>query len=730
MRVPRSCRSAVIFASTRTPSVFARLSRRSRNTNFAAAVLVALDASVRLGQRAHVMRWCTLLLTIFVVSCSKRGATPPAETPPPVATGTIATQPVPEAPAEQVPEVVQRDQDATYQRSTGLSVKVPKRWLRTDGASHLMLQDPDKVVRVAIVELDGSDAVSPIKDAWRRLDPSFAKAVEQTLKPPPADGFDEIAVQTYVMGTNEDRVATAISKRLGQKVYAMLIDGTKAGVDRRGAQVREIIGGIKVPGEKKVDLSANEMKPLDGERAAAFRAFILDGLEKTMIPGAAVAVIQDGKIVFEEGFGTREAGKKLPVTPNTLMMIGSITKSMTTLLIATMVDEKKITWDMKATAALPSLALGDAAATEALTLQHTVCACTGMPRKDMEFLFEFKNATAEKLVESMKGISPTTGFGETFQYSNQMVAIGGYAAAHVLQPQKPLRAAYEAALTERVLAPLGMKRSTISLDRAAKDRDHATPHGKNMDRVSIPLSIRMEKIVDSLAPSGAAWSSAREMSAYVASELARGQLAGGKRVASEENLTYRWKPQVAVANDVWYGLGWIVSKQEGLDAVEHDGGTFGFNAKVAFWPHKNLGLVILTNSGGAGSFLRATRDRLVELTLGAEEKAAKRLEHDLAAMKEAIEIDRKRFAPEDADWMKTLAGAYHHPRLGNVSIVQKNGGWLLDAGEWSAKVTKIIAPDGVAKLMVIEPPMTGLEVLPENGTLVIETPQEKYVLTR
>jgi CubicO group peptidase (beta-lactamase class C family) len=98
---------------------------------------------------------------------------------------------------------------------------------------------------------------------------------------------------------------------------------------------------------------------------------------------------------------------------------------MTSLLMAALVDRGKLAWDSPVSSLYPRFALGDAEATRKLTLKHTVCACTGLPRQDLEFLFEYRGVTPERRLEEMRAMKPTTGFGEAFQYSNPMVSAGG-----------------------------------------------------------------------------------------------------------------------------------------------------------------------------------------------------------------------------------------------------------------------------------------------------------------
>lgn len=179
------------------------------------------------------------------------------------------------------------------------------------------------------------------------------------------------------------------------------------------------------------------------------------------VPGAAIAVVQHGSIVFAEGFGIRRIDSSEQVRPETLFMIGSSTKPLTTLMMARLVAAGNFDWTTPVTRLLPDFALADAELTSRLEMRHTVFASTGMPRRDLDLVFKFKGVTPEQRLTEMKEMRPTTGFRETFQYSNYLVAAGGYAAARSFRPQGSLGDAYEQAIRELVFDPLGMSRITF-----------------------------------------------------------------------------------------------------------------------------------------------------------------------------------------------------------------------------------------------------------------------------
>ncbi len=129
-------------------------------------------------------------------------------------------------------------------------------------------------------------------------------------------------------------------------------------------------------------------------------------------------------------------------------MIGSSTKPLTTLMMARLIDQGKFAWTTPVRDLLPDFELGDPDITRKLEMRHTVCACTGMPRRDVDFVFRFEGISPEQRLLEMRTMRPTTGFGETFQYSNLLVAAGGYAAAPAFSLAARSKLAYEEAMRD------------------------------------------------------------------------------------------------------------------------------------------------------------------------------------------------------------------------------------------------------------------------------------------
>src|SRR5215217_5606995 len=240
-------------------------------------------------------------------------------------------------------------------------------------------------------------------------------------------------------------------------------------------------GSATPQADVSADLVGVAPMPLSGDRQAEFETYIADMLALTELPGAAVAVVQNGEVVYQQGFGVRELGGPEPVTPETLMMIGSITKPMTATMAATVVDDGDVTWDTPVVNLLPTFAVADPEVTRRLSLRNAFCACTGLPQRDREFLFNSATLTPERLITSVRDFPLTAPLGEQFQYSNQMFGIGGHAAAAAADPEETdLFAAYVTTMQQRLLDPLGMSGSTFALEEVLATGDYAQPHGLDL----------------------------------------------------------------------------------------------------------------------------------------------------------------------------------------------------------------------------------------------------------
>jgi CubicO group peptidase (beta-lactamase class C family) len=467
------------------------------------------------------------------------------------------------------------------------------------------------------------------------------------------------------------------------------------------------------------DLSRVTPLPLTSERLATFEAYVAAKLADAGVPGAAVAVVQGGDVVFRQGFGVREIGQADPITPDTLLRIGSVTKSFSSLLTATLVDAGRLSWETPLVDLLPDFAVADPDLTPRLTARDAFCACTGLPRRDYEFIFIAFELTPERLIASMADLPLTAPYGEKYQYSNQMVAAGGFAAA-VADGGSPhdLGHAYAIALRERVLNPIGMPQTTLAIADVLANDDYAVPHAADVAGTLQPLPLLTDDAwLVPVAPSGSLWSSASEMARYIQTELRKGVNPDGRQVVSAENLERTWQPSVALqagpgtppdmaAFAGHYALGWVLGAYGGQRLIWHSGGTLGFTALVSFLPEADLGVVILTNgSGTAGPFTYAVQFRLLELLFDQPAAFDAMLATSLAGATAGRADLLAQLGEIDAAAVTPYLGRYANPDLGEVALVLQGDSLIWQAGAIRSQLLPRVDDSGaVTGYLPVTPP--------------------------
>jgi CubicO group peptidase (beta-lactamase class C family) len=638
-----------------------------------------------------------------------------------------ATPPVAETPV--VVDVPLRQVAAETAITTAwqATVAVPASWYVSEGKEVLRVRDPDKQLEVAFTAVTGATLADAIKAGWARIKPDFALELDREQELPSRGGWDAMGQHTYI--TAPDRVVAAVGLKKGDTWYVATIDGPVPTLQARGAQINALVRDMKVPGVDRESFAGKTAKLGEAE-LAKIDAFYEEARVQFGAPGGAIAIVHGGKVVFEKGYGVRSLTAKKPqaVTPNTKFMIGSTTKSLTTLMLARLVDQKKLEWTSKVVDLLPAFKLADPAVTAQVEVRHTVCACTGMPRHDLEFLFEYDGWTPEQRLASMAEMKPTTGFGETFQYSNEMVATGGWIGAHVVNPKQKLGPAYDAAMQSLVLKPLGMTATTFDF-KAAQKGDFALPHRRGMTMDFQPIPVDYETAVVAVRPAGAAWSTVHDMAKYVALELANGKV-NGTQLVSEENLLKRRQPQVKIDEDSAYGLGLFLSKSNGLVQISHGGNNLGFTSEMLFFPEHDVGVVMLSNAGSANALHGAVARYLVEVMFDGKPEAKENLTASMARSVKSHEEDAALVTPAEEAWVTPLLGTYKNPSLGELKLEKTKTGYVMNVGEWKSTLAKKTARDGTVYITTIDPPYLGMDMTAsstgETSKLTLDAGQLKY----
>lgn len=588
------------------------------------------------------------------------------------------------------------------------SVPIPTSWTSEQREGYALLSDPDAQIALYFLTVEAESAEAAIEAGWQTVNPAFDATVDETADPPAQGGVEEVFFIQYEFDEEAERIYQAVAQRYDDLYYLLLVDADLSTAQRRAAQINIINSGWTISALEQTDLATIQALPVDEAIIGEMETFIERELELFGIPGAAVAIVQGGEIVYQNGFGVTEAGGDQPITPQTQMMIGSTGKSLTTLLMGTLVDDGLMTWDTPAVEILPQFAVADDELTEIITVRNLVCACTGVPRRDLELFFNAEELSAENVVESLRTFQFFTDFGEAFQYSNQMVATGGYVAAAAAGAEfGDLMDGYAGALSERVLEPVGMANTTLSFDEVTARGDYAQPHALTFGTVYEPISLTLETLLTPVAPAGAHWSTLEDMTNYLIMELNAGVAVSGERVVSEANLRTTWEPQVPVGADSDYGLGWFVQDYNGLTLIEHGGNTLGFTSDFAFVPEANLGIVVLTNGQATNAFSAAVRARLLELLFEQEPEAQASLQFAREQLGEALERPEGLQTSVDPGAVEPFLGSYANADLGQVTLALHDGELIFDAGELVSTMLPLEEEGELQGYMMMEPPLTG-----------------------
>src|SRR3954453_5506427 len=283
-------------------------------------------------------------------------------------------------------------------------------WIETRGNAVILTPEGDS--RIALVDVHGKDADAAVKTAWEAVRPDMKWALKLTRDLPGREGWDSFRAYVYEVSPNEHRAVVARAAKRGEAFTVMIFDMDDAVADKRGGQIAAIFDRLQPPGYQRESFAGKKAAPLDAERVKKLKDFVEKSLAELRLLGHSICLYQDGKIVFEGAIGLRRLGDPTPVDADTLFMIASNTKSMTTLLLATLVDEGKLSWDTPVVQVMPDFKLGDPETTKQVLVRHLVCACTGLPRQDFEWLLEFQGATPKGEMELLGTIQPTSKFGE------------------------------------------------------------------------------------------------------------------------------------------------------------------------------------------------------------------------------------------------------------------------------------------------------------------------------
>jgi len=337
-------------------------------------------------------------------------------------------------------------------------------------------------------------------------------------------------------------------------------------------------------------------------RAQPLSSLAIDSLvERTLrafdVPGIAVCVIKDGKVVHSKGYGVRSLVTRQPVDEHTLFGIASNSKAFTTAALGMLVDEGKLSWDDKVRKYIPEFKLFDPYVTEEFTIRDLLCHRSGMGlgAGDLMFFPDSSDFTIPDILHNLQFLKPVTSFRSQYAYDNNLYIVAGEVVARVSGMS------WEDFIEKRIMAPLGMTQSAASYDLLRDSSDvidgHAPVEGK------VRVIARSRSKVDHAA--GGIYSNIADLSKWVLLHLQGGKYgADSVRLFSEAVFHERWAPQTILSvggpgtyntHFAGYALGFVVNDVMGYKQVSHTGGLEGMVTQITMIPELGLGIIVLTN---------------------------------------------------------------------------------------------------------------------------------------
>ncbi|HZQ96064.1 MAG TPA: serine hydrolase [Candidatus Sulfotelmatobacter sp.] len=406
------------------------------------------------------------------------------------------------------------------------------------------------------------------------------------------------------------------------------------------------------------------------------------------VPGMAVAIVKDGKIVMAKGYGVRKLGDPTPVDEFTMFGIGSNTKAFTTAALATLMDEGKLSWDDPVYQRLPGFVMYDPYVSHEMTIRDLLTHRSGMGLGEGDLLFwPHTTYTRAEVIYKLRFMKPQSSFRIRYAYDNLLYMTAGQIIPAVTGTS------WDDYVRQRIFAPLGMNHSNLSTTAYKSGDDYAFPHS----RVDGKLQAIPFEDLDNAGPAGSINSCAADMAKWVQLQLNGGRFADRDgRLFTEQRSKEMWSAQTIVpagdppaplsglkSNFADYALGWGLRDYHGRKLVGHTGGVGGFVSRVMLVPEENLGVVILTNAEEGGAFdsiLYHVLDHYLQLP-GTDWIAAFKAAKDQDE-KEAAETMKKAEGARDATSKPSLAlarytGVYNDAWYGPITIRLENGGLVM-----------------------------------------------------
>jgi CubicO group peptidase (beta-lactamase class C family) len=328
------------------------------------------------------------------------------------------------------------------------------------------------------------------------------------------------------------------------------------------------------------------------------------------VPGIAVGVVKDGKLIHAKGYGVANLSTGKKVDENTLFGVASNSKAMTAGVLGQLVDEGKIKWDDRVTDYIPEFKMYDPYVTDAFTIRDLLThrSGLGLGAGDLMMFPDGSNFTKKDIIHNLRYLKPVSAFRTKYDYDNNLYIVAGEVA------ERASGIKWEDLVEQRIMKPLGMQKTAGSLYRLKDNTNAVRPHAPVDGKLQV-LDIDWS---ESANAAGGIWSNVTDWSKWVIAQMNHGKYGEGlqNKIFSAEVHDETWTPQTVIkagtaapynTHFAAYGLGWFLSDVKGYKQVTHTGGLAGMVTQVVMFPELQLGIIVFTNQQSGAAFNAISR---------------------------------------------------------------------------------------------------------------------------
>jgi CubicO group peptidase (beta-lactamase class C family) len=416
------------------------------------------------------------------------------------------------------------------------------------------------------------------------------------------------------------------------------------------------------------------------------------------VPGIAVAIVKDGKIIHTKGYGVRSLRTNQKVDENTLFGIASNSKAFTTAALGMLVDEGKLKWDSKVIDFIPEFRLYNPYVTEEFTIKDLVThrSGLGLGAGDLMIWPDGNSFSLKDIIQNLRYLKPVSAFRTKYDYDNLLYIVAGEVVKRISGMS------WEEFIEKRIMQPLGMNGSASTFKRLKDTSNVIDAHAPVEGKVQV-IGRDFTEVANA---AGGIYSNLTDMCKWIIMQMNGGKYGDGlsKKLFSEEVHNEMWTLQTIIpvqttppynTHFAGYGLGWFLSDVKGYKQATHTGGLAGIVTQVTLLPELKLGIIVFTNQQSGAAFTAITntiKDSYLGITgfNRVKQMEGRVLQGEAEAKKitdaiwKDIEAQQKNTTAKPD--ISLFTGTYRDAWFGDIVISVKNGKLWFDAAR-SPKLT-------------------------------------------